>query len=243
VFVDILNHVKTLNRNVTFLLENVRMKQEYSDVISYYLGVKPVLINSNLVSAQNRLRLYWTNIPNLGQPENKGILLKDILEAEVDKKYYIDGGRLKWLQSPSGKKSIDIGFTTLNPEKAACLTARGEPSWNCNYIDPYNQKYIKGYAQHDVSGKEHDSQAMGAYYPDKKHGALAASNNGDKSKVLLDKSEVIIRKLTPVECERLQTVPDNYTQSVRDSQRYKMLGNGWTIDVISYLLRHITTGG
>jgi site-specific DNA-cytosine methylase len=81
VFIDILNHIRKFNSNVDFLLENVRMKQEHQDVISQHLKVKPIMINSNLVSAQNRLRLYWTSIPNLGQPENKGILLRDILES------------------------------------------------------------------------------------------------------------------------------------------------------------------
>jgi DNA-cytosine methyltransferase len=363
VFIDILNHIRKFNSNVDFLLENVRMKQEHQDVISQYLKVKPIIINSNLVSAQNRLRLYWTSIPNLGQPENKGILLRDILEREVDEKYYISGSRLKWLQSTSGKKSIDKGFTPMNPEKASCLTARGEPSWNCNYIDPYNQKYIKGvksttlrtnhsngnmwvemyqyphgtnlggkraengkvpsmtssswennnllvitkdtgekvlrvkeatksgfvdieegecvdltfptsktrrghamkeksncltstpqdllkvdkikesarftknYLQYDVSGKGYNSQQDSAFYPEGKHGCLLSTRANHK--VVIDKNELLIRKLTPIECERLQTVPDNYTQVVCDSQRYKMLGNGWTVDVIVHILKNL----
>ena len=80
-----------------FLLENVKMKQEHKDVISERLGVQPIAINSSLVSAQNRYRLYWTNIPNVTQPKDKGVLLKDILQENVDESYQIKNGRLNWL--------------------------------------------------------------------------------------------------------------------------------------------------
>ena len=82
VYVNILNHIKKQNTNVKFLLENVRMKKEYQDIISKYLGVNPVIINSALVSAQNRVRLYWANW-DIEQPEDKGVLLKDILELSL----------------------------------------------------------------------------------------------------------------------------------------------------------------
>ena len=102
-FVDILNHIKKYNPEVKFLLENVKMKKEYQEVISGYLGVEPIEINSALVSAQNRVRLYWTNIPGIKEPTDKGLLLKDIIEkgfVDNDKSYCIDanyfkGGNLK----------------------------------------------------------------------------------------------------------------------------------------------------
>ena len=78
-----------------FLLENVKMKKEFQDIISEQLGVEPIEINSALVSAQNRKRLYWTNIPNVEQPEDKGVLLKDILQENVDEKYYIKNRNIK----------------------------------------------------------------------------------------------------------------------------------------------------
>ena len=153
-----------------FLLENVRMKKEYQDIISECLGVEPIKINSSLVSAHNRVRLYWTNIPNVSQPDDRGILLKDIIESgEVDR------------------------------DKSHCIDA--------NYFKGGN---LKSYF------KKHRRQ-------------LVFDNN-----MLTD-----YRKLTPVECERLQTVPDNYTDGVSNTQRYKMLGNGWTVDVISHILKNI----
>ena len=88
-FVRILNEVRIKNPDVKFLLENVKMKKEFSDIISEHIGVEPIRINSSLVSAQNRLRLYWTNIEGIEQPENRKIYLKDILEPIVDDKYYI----------------------------------------------------------------------------------------------------------------------------------------------------------
>ena len=153
-----------------FLLENVRMKQEYQDVISEQLGVKPVKINSSLLSAQNRVRLYWTNIPNVTQPDDKGIILADI---------------------------IDDGF--VDRDKSHCIDA--------NYFKGGN---LKSYFE--------------------KHRRQLVFNNN----MLTD-----YRKLTPVECERLQTVPDNYTECVSNTQRYKMLGNGWTADIISHILKNI----
>lgn len=116
-----------------FLLENVKMKQEYQDVISDLLGVKPILINSNLVSAQNRKRLYWTNIPIKNLPEDKNIKLQDIIETTVEEKYYINGGRAEWLKK-FGEIKEQRGYIAFNPHKAKCLTVRREPSWNTTYI-------------------------------------------------------------------------------------------------------------
>jgi site-specific DNA-cytosine methylase len=171
-----------------FLLENVVMKKEYQDVISSYLGVQPVLINSVLVSAQNRNRLYWTNIPNITQPDDKNIQLYHVLEKDNNfKAGRMVGRRLKNGKRCDHDKSIPIVQRieiNKNPNKSNCLTT------------------------------------------------VAKDNilvNGDK-----------FRYFTPLEYERLQTVPDNYTIGVSDSQRLKMLGNGWTVDVISHILKNIT---
>ena len=167
-FVDIVNHIKSLNPDIKFLLENVRMKKEYLDVISEYMGVQPVMINSALVSAQNRVRFYWTNIGEIEQPEDRGILLKDIIEDnEVDR------------------------------DKSYCLDA--------NYHKGGNLKsyFEKGRRQLVFTG-----------------GA---------------QPELTWRRLTPLECERLQTVPDGYTEGVSNTQRYRMLGNGWTVEVIKHV--------
>lgn len=217
VFERILKEIQADNPKVKFLLENVRMKQEYKDVISERLGVTPVAINSNLLSAQNRYRLYWTNL-EVAPVEDKGILLKDILQEEVPEKYYIKGGRLQWLKN-FGEVKEKNGYIAFNPDKAKCLTVRAEPSWNCTYILQW----------------PHGSNCGGFRATDGKTPALTSSS-WESNNLLLN--EGLVRKLTPEECEKLQTVPVGYTSCVSDSQRYKMLGNGWTVDVIAHILKH-----
>ena len=174
-----------------FMLENVKMKKEWQNIITEVLGVEPILINSNLVSAQNRQRLYWTNIPQNGLPEDKQIYIEDILESAFDSKY--------WL-----------------PEKNATLLSNkvditGAPDICC--IDVYNKRYKK------------DRKSPTLTHPC--HNSLRLLQDGK------------FRKLTPVECERLQNVPDGYTEGVADVHRYAMLGNGWTVDVIKHLFEGI----
>jgi len=174
-----------------FMLENVKMKKEWQDVITDILDVKPILINSNLFSAQNRQRLYWTNIPMDSLPDDKEIYIEDILESNFDKKY--------WL-----------------PEKNAGLLSKkvditGAPDICC--IDVYNKRYKK------------DRRSPTLTHPC--HNSLRLLQDGK------------FRKLTPIECERLQTVPDGYTEGVSDTHRYAMLGNGWTVDVIVHIFKNI----
>lgn len=174
-----------------FLLENVKMKYEFQDIISEQLGVKPILINSSLVSAQNRERLYWTNIPNIEQPKDKKIYLKDVVDIGEVSRNLVDKSRIKQY-------------------------------WE-----------TKNYIQYDLSGKGHKSQDQRGYYLNAKHGTLTSYGASSKVKVVLPNGD--IGQLTPIECERLQTVPDNYTNCVSDTQRYTMLGNGWTVDVIAHI--------
>lgn len=177
-----------------FLLENVRMKKEYQDIITQYLGVEPIMINSSLVSAQNRVRLYWTNIPNVTQPKDLGITLQDICE--------------------------DI----KNPGRPCELREFSENAL-CHHIANTL----------DISGNDSIKRV---YAGTGKAPTLTTMQGGHREpKVYIGNS--FYRKLLPLECERLQTVPDNYTEGVSNSQRYKMLGNGWTIDVISHILRGI----
>ena len=179
-FVDLLQAIKPKY----FLVENVRMKKEYQDIISDILGVQPIKINSSLVSAQNRVRLYWTNIPNIEQPRDRGIILSDILEEEVDSKY--DAGK-HLLEGYRGGDQLNPNYksqaNTIHRDKVATLSAG-----------------THGYANGYVKGRH------------------------------------TYRKLTPRETERLQTVPDNYTAHVSNTQRYKMLGNGFTVEVIKHIL-------
>jgi len=215
VFERILKEIQAENPEVKFLLENVKMKQEYKDVISERLGVNPVAINSNLLSAQNRYRLYWTNL-NIDPVEDKGMYLKDILQEKVPEKYYIKGGRLEWLKTFGEVKERD-GYIAFNPNKAKCPTVRTEPSWNCTYILQWPHGSNKG-GYRALNGKT----------------PSLTTSSWESNNLLLN--EGVVRKLTPEECEKLQTVPVGYTSCVSDSQRYKMLGNGWTVDVIAHIL-------
>lgn len=191
-----------------FLLENVKMKQEFQDIISEQLGVKPILINSSLVSAQNRERLYWTNIPVIGQPIDKGILLKDIIE---------DGQVLK-------DKSQTI-LATLYKENAKSMIKRNKQGLLI-LKNIYPKKGQNGNV-YSIFGK---CKTLSAGVGIKGNG-IGSSNAPKIESINADGW----RKLSPLECERLQTVPDGYTKYVSDTQRYKALGNGWTVDVISFI--------
>ena len=216
VFVDILNRIKSVNPNVKFLLENVKMKKEWVDVITSYLDVKPVEINSALVSAQNRQRYYWTNIAEIPQPEDLHIYLKDILitnnTIRIPKEdiKFLNEKNLQHLMRDFGSKGKILSD---KDEKTNTLTASmGTGGGN------------------------------GLYYAEQKTGKDVFEVK-DKKVVIYDKEYSMdledgywcFRKLTPIECERLQTLPDNYTDGVSNSQRYKVLGNGWTVDVIAHI--------
>lgn len=198
-----------------FLLENVKMKQEFQDIISEQLGVKPIMINSSLVSAQNRERLYWTNIPVIGQPNDKGILLKDIIE---------DGECLK-------DKSQTI-LATLYKENAKSMIKRNKQGLLI-LKNIYPKKGQNGNI-YSIFGK---CKTLSAGVGIKGNG-IGSSNAPKIESINADGW----RKLSPLECERLQTVPDGYTKYVSDTQRYKALGNGWTVDVISFIFSFLRGG-
>jgi site-specific DNA-cytosine methylase len=183
-----------------FLLENVKMKKEYQDIISSYLGVEPVLINSSLVSAHNRPRQYWHNIPNFEMPEDKNITLEDILIKQPKQKREIIDSTVK----PS------VSVNVLRDYGYICTSEK----------DFYTMKVASGFSDNKVGLK--------------KTPCLRAGNT---STYVKDGS--CVRRMTPVEWERCQTVPDNYTAIVSDSQRYKMLGNGWTVDVVAHIFKGI----
>ena len=188
-FVRLLNECKPKY----FLLENVKMKKEWQKIITNELKVEPILINSNLVSAQNRERLYWTNIPNTQQPKNKNIFIEDILDETFDEKY--------WLAEKN---------TNLLKNKVDLTNA---PDLSC--IDVYNKKV------------KLDRKSPTLTLPH--HNSLRFYQNGK------------FRKLTPRECEKLQTVPTDYTNiGISDIHRYTMLGNGWTVDVIAHIFKNLT---
>jgi len=191
-----------------FMLENVVMKQEHQDVISEHLGVKPIFINSSLLSAQNRKRLYWTNIP-IEPIEDKKIVLADIIEdglVDRDKSYCIDANYFKGtnLEQYLTKKRRQIVFEKSDkPIRLGAITK---------------------------------SMGNRVYHEAGKSICLSALGGGWGAKTGLYHDDYCIRKLTVLECKRLQTVPDDYLMNVSNSQAYKMLGNGWTVDVIIHIL-------
>ncbi len=220
VYVDILNHIKSVKPNIKFMLENVKMKKEFLAVISEQLGVEPVFINSWLVSAQNRQRYYWCNWEVM-QPEDKGIVLADIIESDAvdrDKSHCLDANYYKGgnLKSYFEKSRRQLVFT--NP--AAIVGRKLDENGQRN--DSLQVKQTQCLEVHE-HGK---SRCLSTVQKDTVVSNLPAGRY-PKSKDY--------RKLTPIECERLQTVDDNYTNHVSNTQRYKMLGNGWTVDVIAHI--------
>lgn len=234
-YVDILNHIKKFNPNLKFLLENVKMKQEYEEIISDYLGVQPIKINSSLVSAQNRKRLYWTNIPGVTQPQDKGIKLNEILENEVNEKFYISTEKAIQICNIEAKKG-KIGYFGTDSQgqriytihdKSVTISALGG-GWGAK-----TGLYWIPCITPDRVNKRQNGQRFKP--SNAKFYTLTAQ---DKHGILINGQ---IRKLTPLECERLQTLPDNYTKSngVIDNNRIKALGNGWTVDIIAHILKGI----
>ena len=173
-----------------FILENVNsMSKESKAKITEVIGVEPIMIDASLVSAQSRKRLFWTNIPVKGLPENKGVMLKDILQPNIEGK--------------------EITKFTKSKEQFTPITRK------------------LGY----VGDKDH--QATRVYDIEGKAPALnVVCNNG------LIKTNSF-RKLTHIECERLQGLPDDYTEGVSNTQRYKCLGNAFNVDVIVHILKFI----
>ena len=209
--VRILEEAKTINPNVKFLMENVRMKKESEQVITDLLGVEPIAINSSIFSAQSRYRLYWTNLEVGEIPQDKGIVLKDILEDD-----YI-----------------------TDRDKSHCIDANYFKGGNLkSYFEKHRRQLVfsKDGLCHvgDADLKGHDAIKR-VYHSEGKSPTVTTMGGGHREPKVFEEPKAW-RKLTPLECERLQTVPDNYTNHVSNTQRYKMIGNGWTIDVIAFLL-------
>lgn len=175
-----------------FFLENVEsMKDKDKDIITSIMGVEPIMIDSALVSAQERKRYYWTNIPNVTPPEDKNIYLKDIVEQDVDEKYFY----------------TDIPYTYNGSDKRVEATLH---LWKYEMLQRvYNLNH--------------------------KAPTLTACRGGHKQKKVYQNGRC--RRLTPLEYERLQTVPEGYTEGVADSHRYNMLGDGWTVDVVAHIFK------
>lgn len=353
VFIDILNHIRSLNPDVMFLLENVNMKRSHMRIISEYCGVFPVNINSNLVSAQNRDRWYWTNIRtkqvglfgetyvDIPQPKDRKIFLRDVLESEVDEKYYVSPKCLAYITKDF---RLAKGYTQIDSQdKSLSLMAKSNTNWNGDYVKESKDGRIKrdqnkascltgagghGAGNHSdmdlicvaMRGRNPDHPSdrrtgihveqrleaktdgetncltsvqkdnlilqrprgynQGALFegktptlsscaweqnnllctkeviqlnPSKVSGGIQPYQqdriydvNGISPALLADMSSGThaiaadrIRRLTPTECSRLQTVPAWYHWGCSDTQIYRMLGNGWTVEVIKHILGYL----
>ena len=215
-YVRILNEIREINPDVIFLFENVRMKREYQDIISAQLGLRPVLINSARVSAQNRERLYWSNIRTrkidqsgtigtaIPQPEDLGLFFRDIMEEDVPGNYYLSeevvANRIKHKERNKSKgNGFGMVVRALNDKSTAiCVGGRG-------IYDLVSVTEPKRTNQDDQVIKQTER----------------------------------IRRYTPTECSRLQTIPDWYRWECSNTQKYKMLGNGWTVKVIMHILQYL----
>jgi len=230
-----------------FLLENVKSMSDLDrDIISATLGVLPIMINSALVSAQNRKRYYWTNIPDVTQPEDLEIRLADILETDVDRKYYIDAVNVEWnedmldlmdnhdAQIPARVGTIGkgrMGERIYHPKgKSVALMANGggrgaKTGLYAEYVDRDKSYCID--ANYFKGGNPK------SYFEGSRRQLVFRVNGHDVS----------YRKLTPTECERLQTLPDGWTDvGISQTQRYKILGNGFTTKVIAHILKNMKNG-
>ena len=274
-----------------FLYENnYSIHKNIKDEISNYLGVEPIVINSALVSAQNRKRCYWTNIPNVTQPDDLGIMLADVLENAVpwqDKSYCMtstyNGAVLYNTLERKQRTMVAIPVNTVNGKShtvPATYYKAGTNLFPSFRAENSRQKIAvpvgaaqrgryeddKNTSQHIEVRKDGKSNCLTTVQKDSlvcapvrigqygkggqgqriysvrgKSVTLSANGGGQGAKTGLYKIDLpdgdyIIRKLTPVEAERLQTLPDNYTAGISNSQRYKCIGNGWTVDVIAHIL-------
>ena len=196
-FWHLVRAIKEVNPKYFLVENNYKMPKKDQDIITKTLGVEPILIYSGKVSAQSRYRLYWTNIPNVQQPEDLHIYLKDIVEHSATKE----------------KDLVDI--TKFNDKIYN----------NCDRP-----------ARIGTIGK--GGQGERVYSIEGKSVTLTANGGGRGAKSGLYLIDGKVRKPTPIECERLQTLPDNYTACLSDNERRKVIGNGWTVDVIAHIFSY-----
>ena len=272
-YMRILTSLKEKNPNIKFLLENVIMTQKWQGMFDKAIGTTPIMINSSLVSAQNRKRLYWTNIQVDNQPTDKGILLRDILEVSDVSAYEFNEARIDRFEetikdSPSASVN---GICQLNNPKHSQQRIYGIDGKAPTLLsgasgggqEPCKIKYKCGasrgrqttegskvYTQYMEIRKDEKTSTLTTVQKDNYiiedcslSGQYEMSNFGMKGEDT--EKKYTYRKLSPTECERLQTVQDGYTdvpwgkRRMSNTQRYNMLGNGWTIDVICHLLKNV----
>ena len=223
-----------------FILENVNsMPKEAKDTITKELGVEPIMINAALVSAQNRKRLFWTNIPNVKLPDDWGIFLKDILQPKVDNVFTVKpksntvrpSRRGSGIDDKHNWDTIRIGNINKGGQGDRIYSPEGK-SVGLSALGGGRGAKTGLYIVQTPRGKNKGGKrALDGKVP------TLSSSSWEHNNKLSDNE--IIRKLTPVECERLQSLPDNYTDGVSNAQRYKCLGNAFNVEVVAHILKGI----
>lgn len=276
-YVRILREIQAYNPEVKFLLENVRMLKEHEYVISQQLGLFPVMINSALVSAQNRVRLYWTNIrtrsvPNLffteiytdiPQPKDRGLYLRDILEKEVDSRYYLSHRQIRNLvKLDSENSNAGIESQSVINGLPYCVAFRGRFNYETGRNEQIpeirydgktntlttvrkdNMVISGGYDSHIpriISGTIDSRKGGEGFRPviSSKGACVRATASHQSVCMFVNKKGIYLRHLTPTEWCRLQTIPEWYEWICKESDIYRMLGNGWTVAVISHIFQFL----
>lgn len=309
-YMRILTELRGYNPNILFLLENVEMGKKWERVLSDAIGIRGVHINSALVSAQNRRRIYWTNIrvghsglfsepySDIPQPADRGILIRDILEKEVDERYFLSDKMLSWLKGHSDKNNIKMtllgeddtvrdgnllciteatkkgyveirigeAFDMTQPNsktrrgrkmssKCHCLTTRSADSYlvfegmsgnshlqnNLTDVDGKANSFLatsgkgawsNGMTIIRVDGNKSSSQPNRIYSDRGKSPNIGSAHFSNTINIA---NGFRIRRITPTECARLQTIPEWYKWECSETQQYRMLGNGWTVEVIKHI--------
>lgn len=286
-YVRILREIQKYNPDVKFLLENVRMLSEYENIISGQLGIFPVAINSALVSAQNRYRLYWTNIriksvrdlfgstlhTDIPQPEDRGIYLRDILDSDVDNRFYLKSDEIDKLvrqrkygvQEHGNTPDENILDLWFDPSDDSAFTRHDFERIDPNKVSNRNPFYpapdvarvpiqaiqknhlIKECCNESSStlvipGSVVKPQFGGGFRPivSGKASCLVASSSKFAAMLIVNGDDMVIRYLTPAECCRIQTIPEWYEWNCSEPQIYRLLGNGWTVAVISHIFRYLS---
>lgn len=225
-FMRILTALRRRNPNIMFLLENVEMGKKWESVLSDAIGIRGVHINSALVSAQNRKRIYWSNIrvreeglfgyryTDIPQPTDRGILLRDILEKDVDERYFMSDNLIV------SNNHLQKNLTDVDSKANAFLATSHKGAW------------ANGMTIIRVDGNKSSSQPNRVYSD---VGKSPNIGNAHFSNTINIANGYRIRRITPTECARLQTIPDWYKWKCSETQQYRMLGNGWTVEVIKHI--------
>jgi DNA (cytosine-5)-methyltransferase 3A len=267
-YMRILTELRKHNPDIKFLLENVKMKKEWERVLTEAIGVPGVHINSALVSAQNRKRIYWTNIGNIEQPEDRGLLLRDVLQSEVNDKYFLKEEVVKKLvEHRERHKAKRNGFGAVfhkGEQKMASLKVGGHSFGDLVQHNDYLKISRKGQVRQDqdkascltigghgcgnhsdmdlicvaMRGRPQGENNEQQLEPSPDEGKTNCLTTVAKDNLLLS-NEPRIRRLTPTECARLQTIPEWYKWECSETQQYRMLGNGWTVEVIKHIFSYL----